>query len=128
MCTEQHFYKYIKFFFRTNINFKTERSGMTALMQVNLTARVRVSVKWFVLQAARYGHSRVVELLVRADPRGVNLQSEVGATPLMLVCMAPNQVTRPFRDNYNYIRGFVSRPSSITATSLSPCWPWRRST
>lgn len=43
------------------------------------------------LQAARYGHSRVVEVLVEADPSGVNLQSASGATPLMLVCMAPNQ-------------------------------------
>ena len=43
------------------------------------------------LQAARYGHSRVVEVLVEAEPSGVNLQSASGATPLMLVCMAPNQ-------------------------------------
>ena len=28
---------------------------------------------------------------MEADPSGVNLQSKSGATPLMLVCMAPNQ-------------------------------------
>ena len=28
---------------------------------------------------------------VKHDPSGVNLQSGVGCTPLMLVCMAPNQ-------------------------------------
>ena len=43
------------------------------------------------MQAARYGHSRVVNLLVDSDPAGVNLQSGGGCTPLMLVCMAPNQ-------------------------------------
>ena len=43
------------------------------------------------MQAARYGHSRVVNLLVDSDPSGVNLQSGGGCTPLMLVCMAPNQ-------------------------------------
>ena len=42
-------------------------------------------------QAAKNGHSRVVEALVAADPSGVNLQSGSGASPLMLVTMAPNQ-------------------------------------
>jgi len=59
---------------RINVDFRTERSGMTALMQ-----------------AARYGHTKVVEILVRASPGGVNLQSGGGCTPLMLVCLAPNQ-------------------------------------
>ena len=44
-----------------------------------------------MFQAARYGHQRVVDILVRKDPGGVNIQSGGGCTPLMLVCMAPNQ-------------------------------------
>ena len=32
-----------------------------------------------------------MKLLVSADSEGVNLQSGGGCTPLMLVCMAPNQ-------------------------------------
>ena len=44
-----------------------------------------------LFQAARYGHQRVVDILVRKDPGGVNIQSGGGCTPLMLVCMAPNQ-------------------------------------
>ena len=66
---------------------------MTALMQVQIyyILNDESNILLSSLQAARYGHSRVVEVLVEADPSGVNLQSASGATPLMLVCMAPNQ-------------------------------------
>ena len=33
----------------------------------------------------------MVDILVKKDPSGVNIQSGGGCTPLMLVCMAPNQ-------------------------------------
>ena len=49
---------------------------------------------WAVItrvQAARYGHVKVVKALVTKEPDGVNIQSGGGMTPLMLACMAPHQ-------------------------------------
>ena len=64
---------------------------MTALMQVNKRIFLILSYNYNLLQAARYGHQRVVDILVKKDPSGVNIQSGGGCTSLMLVCMAPNQ-------------------------------------